>query len=89
MVRARAEGQTGDHRRWFDERRSEMFTTLDPTLAYGRREEMAREVSSARLENRSRAARGGRRGGRWSLRMVRMLRAPANANAEAARVGHA
>jgi hypothetical protein len=64
-----------------------MFTALDPTLAYGRREEMAREVSSARLENRSRAARGGRRHGRWSLRMVRMLRAPANA--EAARAGHA
>ncbi len=37
-----------------------MFTALDPTtLAYGRREEMAREVSSARLENRSRATRGG------------------------------
>ncbi len=58
MVRARAEGQTEDHRERFDERRGEMFTALDPTLAYGRREEMAREVSSARLENRSRAARG-------------------------------
>ena len=65
-----------------------MFTALDPTLAYGRREEMAREVSSARLKNRSRATRG-RRGGRWSLRIVRMLRAPSKVNAEAARAGHA
>ena len=89
MVRARAEGQTGDHRERFDERRSEMFTALDLTLVYGRREEMAREVSSTRLENRSRAARGGRRGRRWYLRSARMLRAPANANAEAAQAGHA
>ena len=66
-----------------------MFTALDPTLAYGRREEMAREVSSARLENRSRDARGGRRGRRWSLRIVRMLRAPSHVNAEAVRAGHA
>ena len=61
-----------------------MFTALDPTLAYGRREEMAREVSSGRLESRLRDARGGRSGGRWSLRLVRMLRAPSNVNAEAA-----
>jgi hypothetical protein len=66
-----------------------MFTALDPTLAYGRREEMAREVSSARLENRSRAARGGRRGRRWYLRLVRMLYEPSHVNAEAARAGHA
>ena len=64
-----------------------MFTALDPTLAYGRREEMAREVSSARLENRSRAARGGRRGRRWYLPLFRMLWAPSNA--EAVRAGHA
>ena len=64
-----------------------MFTALDPTLAYGRREEMAREVSSARLENRSRAARGGRRSRRWYLPLVRMLWAPSNA--EAVRAGHA
>ena len=89
MVRMRAEGQTGDHRRRFDERRSEMFTALDPTLAYGRREEMAREVSSGRLESRLRAARGGRSGRRWALRLVRLLRAPSNVNAEAARAGHA
>jgi hypothetical protein len=66
-----------------------MFTALDPTLEYGRREEMAREVSSGRLENRLRAARGGRGGGRWSLRLVRLLRAPSSVNAEAARAGHA
>jgi hypothetical protein len=66
-----------------------MFTALDPTLAYGRREEMAREVSSGRLKSRLRATRGGRSGRRWSLRLVRMLRAPSNVNAEAARAGHA
>ena len=66
-----------------------MFTALDPTPAYGRREELAREVSSARLESRLRAAWGGRRGSRWYLLIARMLRAPANVNAEAARAGHA
>jgi len=66
-----------------------MFTALDPTLAYQRREEMARQVSSGRLENELRAARGCRRGNRWSLRLVRMLRAPSNVNAEAARAGNA
>jgi len=66
-----------------------MFTALEPTLAYGRREEMAREVSSVRLENSLRAARGGRSGGRWFLWPVRMLRAPSRVNAEAARAGHA
>ena len=66
-----------------------MVTALDPTLAYGRREEMAREVSSGRLENRLRAARGSRSGRRWSLRLVRLLRAPSSVNAEAVRAGHA
>jgi hypothetical protein len=66
-----------------------MFTALDPTLAYGRREGMAREVSSGRLETGLRTARGGRRGRRWFLRITRMLRAPSNANAEVARAGHA
>ena len=47
-----------------------MFTALDSTLAYGRREEMAREVNSGRLDTGSRAARGGRRR-RWSLRLLR------------------
>ena len=89
MVRTRAEGQTRGHRERFDESRSEMVTALDPTLAYGRCEEMAREVSSGRLESRLRAARGGRSGRRWSLRLVRLLRAPTNVNVEVARAGHA
>jgi len=66
-----------------------MFTALDSTLAYQRREEMARQVSSGRLENELRAARGCRRESRWSLRLVRMLRAPSNVNAEAARASNA
>ncbi len=55
-----------------------MFTALDHTLAYGRREEMARQVGSARLENGSRPAQQRRRN-RWPLRFARMLRAPSNA----------
>lgn len=53
-----------------------MFTALDPTLAYQRREEMARQVGAGRLENELRAARGDRRGRRWSSGLVQMLRAP-------------
>ena len=62
-----------------------MYTALDSTLAYRRREEMAREVVSGRLDNGSRAARGGRRR-RWSLRM---LRAPSSMDVGAARAGNA
>ncbi len=65
-----------------------MFTALDSTLAYRRREEMAREVSSGRLGKGSRTARGGHHM-RWSLRLVRMLRAPSGVDAEAARAGNA
>lgn len=65
-----------------------MFTALDSTLAYRRREEMAREVNSGRLDSGSWAARGDHRR-RWSLRLVRMLRAPSGVDAEAARAGNA
>ena len=62
-----------------------MYTALDSTLAYRRREEMAREVGSGHLDSGSRAARGGRRR-RWSLRM---LRAPSGVDVGAARAGNA
>lgn len=60
-----------------------MFTALDHTLAYQRREEMAHQVSSGRLENELRAARGHRPEGRWSLWLARTFRAPSRVNAEA------
>ena len=62
-----------------------MYTALDSTLAYRRREEVAHEVSSGRLEGGS---RGGRRR-RWSPRLARVLRAPSVADPEAARAGGA
>ena len=65
-----------------------MYTALDSTLAYRRREEVALGVSSGRLEDGSRDARGGRRR-RWSLRLARMLRAPSVGDPEAARAGSA
>ena len=46
-----------------------MYTALDSTLAYRRREEMAREVGSGRHDSGSRAARGGRRR-RWYVRVL-------------------
>ena len=65
-----------------------MFTALDHTLAYQRREEMAAQVSSGRLENGLRAARGYSPEGRWSSRLVRALRAAANGSTEVARAGN-
>lgn len=65
-----------------------MFTALDNTLAYQRREEMARQVGAGRLENELRAARGHRTKGRWSFRPVRALLAWANGPAEVARAGN-
>ena len=62
-----------------------MYTALDSTLSYRRREEVAREVVSGRLDNGSRAALGGRRR-RWPLQM---LRAPSGLDMGAARAGNA
>lgn len=66
-----------------------MFMELNPTLAYQRREEISREISSTRLENGLRAARGHRRERRWSSRLVRVLRASSNGPAEAVRANGA
>lgn len=66
-----------------------MFTALDHTLAYQRREETAHQVSSGRLDNELRAARGRRPEGRWLFRLARTLRAPANGSAEMVRAGNA
>ncbi len=65
-----------------------MYTALDSTLAYRRREEVAHEVISERLEGGARNARGGRRR-RWSPRLARVLRAPSVADPEAAGAGGA
>ncbi len=66
-----------------------MFTALDHTLAYQRREETAHQVSSGRLENALRASRGRRPGGRWVFWLIRTLRAPANGPSEMVRTGNA
>ena len=63
-----------------------MFTVLDHTLAYGRREALAREVTSGRLENELRTTRDHRPGGWWVLRLVRALRASSNRHARAGSV---
>ena len=61
-----------------------MFTALDHTLAYQRREETARQVSSGRLKNELRDAQACRRENRWPVRrLARMLRASSSVNAEA------
>jgi len=65
-----------------------MYTALDSTLAYRRREEVAREVSLGRLGSGSRDARRDRRR-RWSLRLARMLRAPSVVDPEVGRAGSA
>lgn len=65
-----------------------MYTALDSTLAYRRREEVAREVISGRPEGGSRAARRDRRR-RWSSRLARMLRPPSGMDAGSARAGNA
>ncbi len=62
-----------------------MFTELHPALAYRRREEIAREVSSGRLEDELRAAPGHRSRRRWSFRLIRVPWALSNRPAEARR----
>ncbi len=64
-----------------------MYTALDSTLAYRRREELAREVSLGRLSGSRDARRDRRR--RWSLRLARMLRAPSVVDPEVGRAGSA
>lgn len=55
-----------------------MFLELDLPLTHERRVELARQVSSERIE---RELRAGRRGRRWSARLVRGIRLAPDARA--------
>jgi hypothetical protein len=57
-----------------------MFTTMDLTLAHGRREEVTRLAGAGRPEKGS-GGGGKPRGRRWSSWFTRMLRAPSGVGA--------